>query len=150
MQLGLAYETLKDQDKRRQCNHIYPSIKRGRTDTQGTQQKPPPASTPQTEAVREAAQLVALRKEKEERSARWKSTRSDLEFSIFEFRRTVRRLEQDIKNLASLAAAEKAEQARKNSWGTWMLSPLYKKVDETRKRRHVKTGSVKKEGSRKI
>ncbi|TKA79239.1 hypothetical protein B0A55_06270 [Friedmanniomyces simplex] len=36
-----------------------------------------------------------------------------------------------MKNLASTAAAEAAVKARKNSWGTWFLSPLYKQVDES-------------------
>ena len=40
-------------------------------------------------------------------------------------------MEQAIKNLASLIAAMAAEEARKNSWGTWLLSPLYKKVQES-------------------
>lgn len=122
---------MKDEDKRRQYDLIYPSIKRNRADSQSTRQKPPPASTPQTEAVREAAQLAALRKEKEERSARWKITRNALASPIFEMQRAIRRLEQDIKNLATIAAAEKAEEARKNNWGTWMLSPLYNKKEES-------------------
>ena len=31
----------------------------------------------------------------------------------------------------SIAAAEVAEEAQKNSWGTWLLSPIYKKADES-------------------
>lgn len=40
-------------------------------------------------------------------------------------------MEQDIKYLNSIAAAEAAEEAKKNSWGTWFLSPIYKKVEDS-------------------
>lgn len=53
-----------------------------------------------------------------------------LDSSIFELKREVRRLEQEITNLESIVAAEAAEEAQKNSWGTWLLSPIYKKVEE--------------------
>jgi hypothetical protein len=40
-------------------------------------------------------------------------------------------LEHDIGALASIAAAEVAVEARKNSWSTWLLSPLYTQVKES-------------------
>jgi hypothetical protein len=33
--------------------------------------------------------------------------------------------------LDSVAAAEAAEEAQKNSWGRWLLSPIYKKVEDS-------------------
>ena len=33
--------------------------------------------------------------------------------------------------METIAAAEAAAEAQKNSWGTWILSPLYKKAEET-------------------
>ena len=51
--------------------------------------------------------------------------------SIFELQREIRRLQQEIKRLDIFAAAEAAEEAKKNSWGTWFLSPIYKKVEES-------------------
>ena len=35
------------------------------------------------------------------------------------------------KNLDSIAAAEAAEEAQKNSWKIWVLSPMYKKAEDT-------------------
>nr|POE68489.1 dnaj like subfamily b member 12 [Quercus suber] len=130
--LGLAYETLIPACERREYDLIYPSLKRSRANPQSSQTpRAPPASAAQSEALREAVQITAIRKRKEESTTRWNIRRSALEASIFELQRTIRRVEQEIKNLASIAAAEAAEQARKNSWGTWLLSPLYKTVEES-------------------
>ena len=127
-----AYETLKDEGRRREYDFIYPSISRSWASPQSTQTpRPPPASAPHSGALREAAQIAALRKTKEERGARWRVRRHAFESSIFELQRSIQRLEQDIKNLASIAAADAAVEARKNSWGTWLLSPLYKQVVES-------------------
>jgi hypothetical protein len=65
------------------------------------------------------------------RSARWSVTQNALRSSISELQRSVRRLEHDIGALASIAAAEVAVEARKNSWSTWLLSPLYTQVTES-------------------
>jgi hypothetical protein len=40
-------------------------------------------------------------------------------------------LEHEIKALASFEAAERAIEARKNSWTTWFLKPLYKHIEES-------------------
>lgn len=47
-------------------------------------------------------------------------------------------MEQEIANLESIAAAEAAVEAQKNSWGTWLLSPIYKKVEDTGEERERK------------
>lgn len=40
-------------------------------------------------------------------------------------------MEQEIENLDSIARAEAAVEARKKSWATWFLSPLYKQLEES-------------------
>jgi hypothetical protein len=40
-------------------------------------------------------------------------------------------LEQSIKDLDSIAAAEAEVKAQKNSWTTWLFSPLYKRVEDS-------------------
>ena len=40
-------------------------------------------------------------------------------------------MEQKIKDLNSIAAAEAAVEAQKNSWTTWIFSPLYKRVEDS-------------------
>ena len=40
-------------------------------------------------------------------------------------------MEQEIQNLDSIAAAEAAVEAQKNSWTTWLLSPMTKKAEDT-------------------
>jgi DNA repair exonuclease SbcCD ATPase subunit len=132
LKLGRAYETLKDESKRRAYDLIYPSIIRSRPSPQTTQTtRPPHASTPQSGALSEAAQIAALQKSKQERGARWWTKKNAFESSIFELQRDIRRLEQEINNLDSIAVAEAAEEAQKNSWGTWLLSPIYKKAEES-------------------
>lgn len=48
-----------------------------------------------------------------------------------ELQRVIRQLEQKIKDIDSITAARAAEEARKNSWATWLLSSLYKGVDDS-------------------
>ena len=120
MKLGQAYETLKDESKRQAYDLIYPSIRRS----------PPFPRSTQPGALSEAEQINALQKSKQERSTRWAIKKNYLDSSIFELRRNIRRLEQEIKNLDSIVAAEAATEAQKNSWGTWLLSPIFGKAEE--------------------
>lgn len=66
---------------------------------------------------------------REERNTLWKLTQNALEASIIELQRKIHRLEQEINFIANVEAAERAAEARKNSWGTWLLSPFYKQVE---------------------
>jgi curved DNA-binding protein CbpA len=130
--LGRAYETLKDESERRKYDLIYPSIKGKPASSQHTQgpsshSVPKPHSAP----AGEAAQIVALEKSKQERAARWRTTNMTIESEIFEIKRHIRRFEQEIKGLDSITAAEAAAEAQKNSWTTWFLSPIYKKVEDS-------------------
>ena len=139
MKLGRAYETLKDESKRRAYDLIYPGIRRSSPFPQPTQTpRPPPASPSQPEALNEAAQIDALQKSKQERGARWGTKKNALSSSIFELQRNIRRLEQEIKNLNSVVAAEAATEAQKNSWGTWFLSPIYRKAEDSEEEKERK------------
>jgi hypothetical protein len=130
LKLGQAYETLKDANKRREYDLIYPSIARRRTSSQHEQTpRPTPTSTPQP--VSEAAQIAALQKSKQERNARWRNKKINFDSLISELQKGIRQLEQEIKNLDSILAAEAAVEAQKNSWGAWLLSPLYNQVEES-------------------
>jgi len=122
--LGRAYDTLKDADERRKYDLQYPFLI-GKNKGQ-----PKPNSTSAASAGL-AAQIDALHRSKQERAARWNTTNKTFDSSIFEIKREIRRLEQDIKNLDSIRAAEASEEASKNSWGTWLLSPFYKRPQES-------------------
>lgn len=124
---------MKDENRRRAYDLIYPSIAQRRPSPQSTQTpRPAPASTPQRGPLNnEAAEIAALEKSKRERAARWQTKRSIFDSSIFELQRSIRRLRQEISNLDSIFAAEAAVEAQKNSWETWLLSPLFKKAEES-------------------
>jgi hypothetical protein len=132
LKLGRAYEILKDESKRREYDLIYPFITRSHPSPQTTQiPRPPPGSTPQSGALSEAAQIAALQKSKQERGTRWRTKKNAFDRLIVELQRDIRRLEQEIKYLDSIVAAEAAEEAQKNSWGAWLLSPIYKKAEDS-------------------
>ncbi|RDW85290.1 hypothetical protein BP6252_02880 [Coleophoma cylindrospora] len=137
--LARAYETLKDETKRRDYDIVYPSITQTRSSPQTRQEsRPPPTSTPQSQALRDKTRIAELQKSKQERAVRWWSKKNTFDSSIFELHRDIRRLEQEIKILDSIAAADAAEEALKNSWGTWLLSPIYKKVEESEEEKAYK------------
>ncbi|PQE06064.1 hypothetical protein CJF30_00005023 [Rutstroemia sp. NJR-2017a BBW] len=129
--LGRAYETLKDESKRRAYDLIYPSIPRNRPSPQtGETPRPPPGSTPQSRALSEEAEIAALEKSKHERSTQWKTKKNHLDSLIFGLMRDIQRLEQEIHHLNRIiladVKAEMEEAQRKNNWGTWLLSPIFK------------------------
>lgn len=122
---------MKDVDKRREYDRIYTSILNGVNSQSTKSSRSSTAAALQLEERTEVAQIDALQKQKGERVARWSDRRNVLEASIFELRREFQQLEQEIKYLASIAAAEAALEASKNSWATWVLSPFYKQVRES-------------------
>ena len=128
-----------DESKRQAYDLIWPSLTRRRTAPQ-TAQKPhsPPASATQPESFNERAQIDAIHTSKQERNARWRIQKNVLDSSIFELQRGIRQLEQEIKNLNSILDAEAAVEAQKNSWGTWLLSSISKKAEDTEEEKERK------------
>ncbi|KAL1600100.1 hypothetical protein SLS59_006174 [Nothophoma quercina] len=131
--LSRAYETLKNDEERQKYDRVYPSLRGKRASSyQQTQQTyPTSAPTAQQEVASFHAQKTAIEKAGQERAARWRTHNSTYASSIFEIKREITRVEQEIANLNSILAAEAAEEAQKNSWTTWLLSPLYKKAVES-------------------
>ncbi|KAJ3573532.1 hypothetical protein NPX13_g4665 [Xylaria arbuscula] len=137
--LGKAYETLKDETKRRNYDLIYPSIKKTRPVPQSAQvPRPPPTSSSQPQGSNEGAQIASILKSKQARQMQWLIKKNVFDSSIFEINRNIRRLEQEIKTLVSVAAAVEAEEAKSKSWGTWLLSPIYKKAQPTEEEKALK------------
>jgi curved DNA-binding protein CbpA len=147
--LGLAYETLNDENKRRAYDQIYSSIRRSRTNPQrnpGTQTpRPSPAPASQSDIRSDDDLLTALRKESEVRGAQWRVRRESLMQPIIALQRIIRVLEQEIRDLSDAAVAEAAVKARKknkNPTAHDLLSALSidddedEKVRNDRRRRH--------------
>ena len=129
--LGKAYETLKDEQKRRAYDLLYPSIRRRHTTPSASRPSPTSDPPPPPEPPSEAIQIAKLEKAKRDRRARWLPSKKIFESAIFELQRDIRRVENEIKALKEAAAAEAAQEARDNSWGRWLLSPIYKKAPVT-------------------
>ncbi|KAF2014245.1 DnaJ-domain-containing protein [Aaosphaeria arxii CBS 175.79] len=134
--LSKAYETLSNEDERRRYDLIYPSIK-GKTaeSSQHTTEQQysnfARSPGPLSEATRVAAKVAAIHKSKHERATKWRVMNMTFESSIFELKRVIRRLEQEIKDLESILEAEAADEAYKNSWSAWLLAPIYKTAEDT-------------------
>ena len=62
---------------------------------------------------------------------RWRITKNAFDLSILELQRSIRQLEQQIKNLDMISDAEAAKEAQKNSWTSWLLSSVSKKAEDT-------------------
>lgn len=133
MQLAQAFETLNDADQRRRYDASYPNIAKGSSTYSQSQQapRPTPTGTPRAGTVTEVEQIAALRKSKQDRNSRWRTRKDGFDSAILEVERDMRRVRQEIDNLTSIAAAEAAEAAKKNSWSTWLLSSLYKPIEES-------------------
>jgi curved DNA-binding protein CbpA len=147
--LGLAYEILNDENKRRACDQIYSSTGRSRTNPQrapGTQTpRPSPAPASQSDIRSDEDLLAALRKENEVRGAQWRLRREGLMQPIVRLQRTIRVLEQKIKDLSDAAVAEAAVKARKKNKSSTAHDPFSalsidddedEKARNDRRRRH--------------
>ncbi|TEY68080.1 hypothetical protein BOTCAL_0123g00090 [Botryotinia calthae] len=139
--LGKAYETLKDESKRRVYDIKYPSIKKSRTMPQSNstpQYKPEPRkSASASSKLTDAAQIAALQKAKQERAARWLTRKTAFESVISRLQKDIQSLKHSIELLKKNDAIEDVEEARRNGWGAWLLSPLIKRavVSEDEKER---------------
>jgi len=128
--LGLAYETLNDETKRRAYDQIYPSIR--------LYLRSPQSSNPtkQSETRRDDDLIVTLRRENEARSSQWKMEQEGLMPPIIALKRSIRVLKQEIKDLAeATVAAANAEARKKNSTASYLLSTLSIEDDEDEKAR---------------
>ncbi len=111
--LGRAYETIKDPEKR-------------------TQQEA--AEAERKRAAQEAQEKADKQKEETTRQDRLRHLelhRSRYDGDIFEANRVVRRLVADLKRLQDQDDEEKRKEKERNSWWTYMTSPIYSKPKET-------------------
>jgi curved DNA-binding protein CbpA len=108
--LGLAYETLNDETKRRAYDRIYPSIRLYRESPQSSN------PTKQSETRRDDDLLATLRCENEARSSQWKVEQEGLMPPIIALQRSIRALEKETKDLRDAAdAAAPAAKARERN-----------------------------------
>lgn len=142
LKLVAAYETVKDESKRRAYDLTYPRIRTTKGPTSQTPQTPHPTpSSGKTERddIKEAtAAIAAILKAKRERLTTWSKIQKVYDDAIFELKRDIRKLQASIKELENAEKAEQVEEAAAKSWSTWVLSPVYGraiKTDEEREER---------------
>ncbi|KAI1940568.1 hypothetical protein LOZ66_002164 [Ophidiomyces ophidiicola] len=138
-----AYETLKDKDKRRAYDLIYPRIKSTLksypTSTGQTSYSAPSTANPRQDDVsEEAAKISAILIAKAQRAAKWSKTQKVYEDAIFELQREIRKLQNAIKILEEVDKAEDAEEAAAKSWSAWFLPPINKRRVKTEEEKERK------------
>lgn len=139
-QLNEAYETLKDDEKRRTYNAIYSSIKKIKQETAASQNSQHDHSTSSSvgETQSHKAAIKTLQRNKTERTERWSKTRKIYNDAIFELNRDIRNIQSAFSSLEDVEKAILKEEADKKSWTTWLISPLYSKRVDTQEEKEQK------------
>lgn len=132
MKLGRAYEVLKDESKRREYDLIYPTIKESYSPPQPTRTyRPAPTPAPSSGELSDESQVAAIRESKQKRDERWWAKKSAFESSILELEKDIQQLGQEIEDLNGIIpAAEAANRAKRNNWGSRLLPPIRKTAED--------------------
>lgn len=117
---------------------MYSSLQKNKSATSRPSSNPPnqppkPAAKPtdtSTDTTKEIAAIAALRKAKLDRAERLAKAQNLMQSQIIELRRSLWKLQIELKSLQEIAKAEKAEQDAANSWTSWVLSPIVRKPFE--------------------
>ena len=72
------------------------------------------------------SQIAVLLRSKEDRATRWHNRKSNFDWRIHKLQAEIKILQKEIQNLATIAAAEVAEEAWKKSGTAWVRSPVCK------------------------
>lgn len=124
-----AYETLKDEGERRKYYLVYPSLKgRNASDPYARERNTTSVPNPTED---ETVQIPALRLSIQERAVRWRTSKMVFDTSVFKAERIIEQLKTDVEVLVTIAAAEAAEEAQRNRWTTSILSPIYKRAENS-------------------
>ncbi|RDI78388.1 hypothetical protein Vi05172_g11649 [Venturia inaequalis] len=150
--LGQAYETLKDEDKRREYDLTNPSIRTPRQSSarhtsasrpwprpasppprpRTTPGSPAPISFPRSYTIEELEAIVILQRAKNERAKQWRLKRRLFDDRNLELKSEIQNLEDGINNYNNVLAAEGAvEKAKRNDWFIGRLIHLYTKRTES-------------------
>ncbi|EKD17178.1 uncharacterized protein L3040_005397 [Drepanopeziza brunnea f. sp. 'multigermtubi'] len=146
--LGEAYETLKDENKRRAYDSLYHRIKatrpnpaQSRRKSKSTPKPETPTAMPprQSDEAMDLAEMAATRKNKEQRLAKWKVERKRCDDGISELTRDINKLKTALKEYEAKKKADRAGDAAIASWPTWLLSAFRKKRVESAEEQKRKT-----------
>ncbi|KAH8805183.1 DnaJ domain-containing protein [Xylogone sp. PMI_703] len=132
--LGTAYETLKDDNKRRVYNLIYYArIKKKASHSQPKSTEPTSRSAPSGSNTRgynvnpEAAQISAIIIAKQQRATEWLRVQKQYSDIMSAIKEEAQKIHDGINLLVEIDKAEDAEDAAAKSWTTWLLSSIYQK-----------------------
>jgi hypothetical protein len=143
LKIGAAYETLKDESKRRQYDLSQPKLKSKSAtsppkNTQAYTSPPKPTSSDYDNESQAAAAITAVQQSKYERASRWWKRQTEYDNEISELRKEGQKLRDAVRRFEEITKAENAEKAAENSWTTWLLSPVYKRPVVTEEEKEQK------------
>ena len=130
--LSSAYETISDPTKRRTYDTIWARIKENRrAEEEAQKHKNEAAEKEQKRAAEEKAKNQKEESARQERLQHLQLLKSRHENDIFEGNRVVRRLAADLKRLQDQDDDELRKERERNSWWTYITSPIYGEAKET-------------------
>ncbi len=132
IELQNAYDTIRDPDKRRAYDIRWMGIR----DHLQAQRESDKCQAEAAETARKRATEGRAKKQKEDdaRQERLRSLemfKSRYDSDIFELNRVVRKLTADFKRLQDQDDEDLRKERKRNSWWTYLSSPIYGKVNET-------------------
>ncbi|KAI9052075.1 hypothetical protein LZ554_004328 [Drepanopeziza brunnea f. sp. 'monogermtubi'] len=139
LEIGEAYETLKDENRRRTYDSLYHRIKatkpnpaqsRRRSKAKPKPETPTAMPPRQSDEAMDMAEVAAIGKNKEQRLAQWKVERKRCDDAISELTRDINKLKTALKEYEAKKKADQADQAEDAaiaSWPKWLLSAFRKK-----------------------
>ena len=147
-----AYDTISDPDKRRVYNLRWPGIR----DSQRAQQESQKQQAEAAQAERKTAAEARTKKQEEdnarqERLRNLESARGKYDGDIFELARAIRKLAADLQRLKDQDDEDIRKEKERNSWWTYLSSPLYGKAEETDEQKQQReTKRLDRQASRRI
>ena len=130
--LSSAYETISDPVKRRTYDTIWARIKENRrTEEESQKRETEAAEKERKRADEEKAKNQKAESARQKRLQHLQLLKSRHENDIFEGNRVARRLAADLKHLQNQDDDELRKERERNSWWTYITSPIYGEVKET-------------------
>ncbi|KUJ17110.1 DnaJ-domain-containing protein [Mollisia scopiformis] len=139
--LGEAYETLKDESKRRDYDSTYAQIKTTRSSQPNTTERRRTSSTTNSnpnDTKTDIARIAAIVRAKQERFAGWSQTQTIFNEKIFELKRDIIDLQSAIQGFEDTETAERAKDEGTKRWPARIFSHRSRKSVQAQEKKEQK------------